>query len=249
MANPMTAALQGEVLPAQGQQPQGQQQGQAQSPTALLDALISRGLGEQGAQQQLVSATPLEGFPTLPNPDPNSAPPLYGEPPGEGYLYARDPWFRQAALVHTDPDVVRLMILRAMEVTAYNMMLPFSQEKVAGNADALLKAAQAYLLIDPSVDNEGVPVATKAGLTAATTAAGHASQAAVQPAQSSTTQPTGPGAHGQVKRGKPVGGFTPPPRVLPGAAAQAVAEMHEHASELLQDVRGSRPRPKPRPSS
>lgn len=237
MANPLASALHGEVLPAAGQEQQ-----QQQSPTALLDALIARGLGQEGAQQQLVSATPLEGYPQVPNPDPNSPPPLYGEPPGEGYLYARDPWFRQGALVHTDPDVVRLMLLRAMEVVAYNLMLPFNEEKAAGNADAALKLAQAYLLIDPAVDAEGVPVAVKAGLTAATAAAGHASQAAV-------AQPTGAGAHGQVKQGKPVGSFNPPKRVLPGAAAQAVAALHEHASEVLQDVRGSRPRPKPRPSS
>lgn len=228
MANPIAQALQGQVEgPAK------------QSGTPLLDALIARGLKQPGAQEQLaLSPTPLEGFPTLPNPDPGSPPPLYGEPPGEGYLYARDPAFRQAALIHTDPEIVRTMLLRAMEVLATNLLLPFNEEKAVGNADAILKLAQSYLLIDPSVDAEGVPVAMKAALSAAGQAAGAAG----------SPQPGGQ-AHGQVKKGANVGGHAQPPRVVPGAAAQAIEQMHEHAEEVLQGARGSRPLPRPRPSS
>lgn len=244
--NPLQALLgagkppqQGEVLPA----------GPGASDTPLLDALMARGLGQAQQHGELESATPLEGYPQAPNPDPNSPPPLFGEPPGEGYLYARDPIFRQAAMVHTTPDIVRVMLLRAMEVAAQNSLLPFNEEGAMKNADAALKFAQAYLLIDPEVDAEGVPVAAKQALQATGQMAVDAGKP--QPAVGGGAAVAGkPGeAHGTVKKGPAVGGHAQPPRVVAGAAAEAIAAMHEHASELLKGARGSRPLPRPRPSS
>lgn len=197
--------------------------------TALVDALIARNLASQGAQP---GQQQLEGT-TLPNPDPNSSPPVYGELPGEGYLFAHDPATRQAAVISTTPEFVRMTILRAMEVAATNAQLPYAEVDVSKQAEALLRMAQAYLLIDPAVDSEGVPVAGKAMAQAAQGIL--TAQAAPQPVSS------GGEAHGTIKK-KP----GQPPRVLPGAAAQNLSNMHEHLEELIQGDRGSRPLPRPR---
>lgn len=211
--------------------------------TALLDALIARGLGDVQGTPEIQQARPLEDVPQLPDPSPGSAPPLYGEAPGEGYMYARAPLVRQRAMVHTDPEVVRQVMLRSMEWLASSAPFPFSQEGAKNQADAVLKLAQAYLLIDPTVDAQGVPVAANLALQMASQQATAATSAAARP------QPAGEGAHGTVKPGKTIGGHTSPPRVLPGAAAQTEAEMHEHAQELLQASRPSHPTPKPRPGA
>src|SRR5437870_4117969 len=156
----------GQDMSAQpGVPPQAPPQDGQGSPTALLDALIARNL-EQVPAELRASLTPLEGYPSLPNPDPNSAPPLYGEPPGEGYLYARDPQTRQRAMVVTNVEVVRDMLLRAMETAAQNALLPFNEVDVEKQGRGALAFAQAYLLIDPSVDSEGVSVAHKAAVSA-----------------------------------------------------------------------------------
>lgn len=231
---PIGRALRGQVEGPQ--QPQG-------NPTANLDALIARGIAGVAGTPEIQSATPLEGYPQLPDPNSGAAPPLYGEAPGEGYLYARAPAFRQAALVHTDPEIVRVMLLRAIETFASSAMLPFNQEGAQKHMDAALKAAQAYLLLDPEVDAEGVNVALRGAIDAANAAVG----AAGQP---SAGQPSSDGqAHGQVKPGKQVGGAQLPPRVGPGRAAQAVLAAHEHAREVLRGARPSRPLPGPRPGS
>lgn len=237
MAGPGPA--QGQVLP-----PALAPAGGAQTvPTPLLDALIARGLDLQPAAGGAQSPTPLEGYPQLPNPDPNSAPPLYGEPPGLGYLYAREAEFRQAALVDTSPELVRKMILRSMEVVAQNVLLPFNEEGAAKNADALLRMAQAYLLIDPSVDAEGVPVAAKAMGQAQTQVVGAVARAEhAPPAQ-------GGEAHGTVKRKVTKSGHAEPPKVVPGAAGQALEKMHENLQQILAGDRGSKPLPRPRPSA
>jgi hypothetical protein len=239
--------------------PPSVQGGDAQPPatdTALLDALMARGIG-QAAPAQLVASGSLEGYPQMPNPDPNSAPPLYGEPPGLGYLYAHDPEFRQMALVSTNPDIVRKMILRAMEVLAYNAMLPFNEEGAAKNADGLLRMAQAYLLIDPEVDAEGVPVAGKQ--TAA--AAGRIATTLASPQPTGGIVPGSPGkgnvkgakgdgeAHGTPAKGPSIAGHAEPPRVTAGAAAKILQEMHLNAEAVLKGARGSRPLPRPRPSA
>jgi hypothetical protein len=229
------------------------------SDTPLLDAMIARGLvsAKQENPQATESATPLEGYPQLPNPDPNSAPPLYGEPPGFGYLYAPDPETRHQSLVRTTPDFVREQILRAMEVIAYNVTLPFNEEGADKNADALLKMAQAYLLIDPSVDADGVPVAGKAMAQAGAQIAVQAGKPGAGPSDgsssasqsSSSSSSSSSGAHGSVSKGPTVGDHAEPARVLAGQAAQILQEMHANAETVLKGARASRPLPRPRPSS
>jgi hypothetical protein len=208
-------------------------------PTALLDALIARNL--EGVPGDVASdATPLESFPELPNPDPNSAPPLYGEPPGEGYLYARDPEARTRAMVHTDPDVVRNMLLRVIETCAQNGLLPFGETDVEKQGRAALAFAQAYLLLDPAVDSEGVNVAHKAAVGAMAQIAQTAAQPPPAPAQS-----TGSGSTA-VKKSPPTGGHGEPPHVLGSRASQMLSEMHQNAEQVLKGARGSRPLPRPR---
>lgn len=87
---------------------------------------------------------------------------LGGELPGQGYLYADDPAKRQQQLVRTTPDFVRANLLRAIEVMTFDLQLPFSEDKKADVGHALLAAAQAYLLLDPSVDQEGVSIEGRA---------------------------------------------------------------------------------------
>ena len=211
-------------------------------PTALLDALIARNLA--GVPAQLASsATPLEGYPSLPNPDPNSGPPLYGEPPGEGYLYAHDPETRQAAMVETNPEVVRDMLLRAMETAAQNALLPFNETDVEKQARAALAFAQSYLLIDPSVDSEGVNVAHKAAVGAMAQMAQSATQP--QPVGGAGARPKAGGST-VVKKGPTVGGHAQPPHVITSQAGQMLQEMHQNAEAVLKGSRGSLPRPRPR---
>lgn len=83
---------------------------------------------------------------------------LGGELPGAGYLYADDPAKRQEQLVKTTPDFVRANLLRAMEVLTFDLQLPFSEDKKADVGKAILECAQAYLLLDPTVDETGNPV-------------------------------------------------------------------------------------------
>lgn len=233
MANPMQRAIGAPAAPG----------GVVEGPdhpatsTALLDALIARGIAAMAQQPELESPTPLEGYPQLPDPNPNAAPPLYGEAPGEGYLYARAPQFRQLALVHTTPEVVRVMLLRFIETAANSASLPFNQEGAQKLMDAALKASQAYLLLDPEVDAEGVNVATRAALTAA--------GSAPAPQQGAPAKADGQ-AHGTVKPGPSP---TSPPRVQPGPAGQAMAALHEHATDVLRGARPDRPLPQPRPGA
>jgi len=221
-------------------------QPQAAIPTPLLDALIARNL-EQLPPAIASSATPLEGYPQLPNPDPNASPPMYGEPPGEGYLYARDPETRQAAMVETNPNVVRDMLLRAMETAAQNALLPFNETDVEKQARAALAFAQSYLLIDPSVDSEGVNVAHKAAVGAMAQMAQSATQpqpvggAGATPRQGART-----GGSTVVKKGPTVGGHAQPPHVITSQAGQMLQEMHQNAEAVLKGSRGSLPRPRPR---
>jgi hypothetical protein len=219
---------------------------QPATPTPLLDALIARNLAGIPAELRS-SMTPLEGYPSLPNPDPNSSPPLYGEPPGEGYLYARDPETRQRAMVETNPDVCRDMLLRAMETAAQNALLPFNETDVEKQGRAALAFAQAYLLIDPSVDAEGVNVAHKA-------AVGAMGQMAVNAAQ---PQPQTAGAASATKRqlggkttvgtkGPTVGQHAEPLRIETSKAGEMLREMHQNAEAVLKGARGALPRPRPR---
>lgn len=209
-------------------------------PTPLLDALIARNL-QQLPPETKASATPLEGYPQLPNPDPNSAPPLYGEPPGEGYLYAKDPQTRQRAMVETDPEVVRDMLLRAMETAAQNSLLPFNEVDPEKLGRAALAFAQAYLLIDPSVDAEGVSVAHKGAVQAMGQMAVDAAKP--QPAPGGGTSGSGSSV---TKKGRSVGGHAQPHRVITSKAGEMLQAMHQNAEDVLKGARGSLPRPRPR---
>src|SRR5215471_13750025 len=219
--------------------PIGAPTGAQPQPTAtpLLDALIARNL-EQLPPEVANSATPLEGYPQLPNPDPNSSPPLNGEPPGEGYLYAHDPETRQRAMVATNPEVVRNMLLRAMETAAQNVLLPFNEVDVEKQGRAALALAQAYLLIDPSVDAEGVNVAHKAAVGAMAQMAQSAAQP--QPAPGATANAKAgagkPQAGGSsvTKKGQTVGGHAEPHKVITSRAGQMLSEMHANAEEVLK---------------
>jgi hypothetical protein len=216
-------------------------------PTPLLDALIARNLASVPAQLAN-SATPLEGYPQLPNPDPNSGPPLYGEPPGEGYLYAHDPQTRQEAMVTTTPEIVRDMCLRAMETAAQNALLPFSETDVEKQGRAALAFAQAYLLIDPTVDSEGVNVAHKAAVGAMAQMAQSSAQPAPGASANAKAGAAKPQAGGSsvVKKGPTVGGHAEPPHVITSKAGQMLSEMHQNAEAVLKGARGSLPRPRPR---
>lgn len=169
---------------------------------------------------------------------PEQPSPLYGEVPGEGYLYQGAPTKRQETLVTTTPEVVRDALLRGIETAAQNSLLPFSENKPAEWGHAALMFAQAYLLLDPEVDNEGVPVGAKA---VGEAAAGHAEHAANASVDAANTQ----AAEEHVTES----GYKEPPRVKLGAAAQKVGEKNKDKSEILKGGRGDNPRPQPRVGS
>lgn len=83
---------------------------------------------------------------------------LGGELPGAGYEFAEDPEKRQANLVQTDAEYVRAALLRAAEVVGIELSMPFGLNKKADLGKALLAISQSYLLLDPTVDAEGVSV-------------------------------------------------------------------------------------------
>lgn len=62
---------------------------------------------------------------------------------------------------------VRAQLLRAMEVCAQNATMPLSSKSPKEYSQAALQFAQAFLLIDPSVDAEGVPLEHHVELNAA----------------------------------------------------------------------------------
>lgn len=98
---------------------------------------------------------------------------LGGELPGQGYLYASDPEERQKQLIQTKPEFVRANILRAIEVMTFDLQLVFSEDKKADIGHAMLFSAQAYLLLDPTVDENGVPVEGPGSVAHANAAAAH----------------------------------------------------------------------------
>jgi hypothetical protein len=191
---------------------------------------------------------------------PEQPPPQYGELPGLGYLYPDAPEHRQATLVETTPDFARASLLRAIEVAAFSCMLPFSENKPGEWGKAILEMAQAYLLLDPTVDQAGVPVGAQAQ------AQGEA-QAEVAHVQGEHAQAVAhiSGGHAQhtarVKeaagagvlqdpetftRGPAVGGHQEPPRVQPNRAEKAIEDANKPKTEVLKGARGDLPRPKPR---
>lgn len=83
---------------------------------------------------------------------------LGAELPGDGYAFPDDPEKRQAQLVKTTPAFVRDNLLRAIEVQSYYAQLPLSEEKPADIGKLILAMAQSFLLLDPTLDAEGVPI-------------------------------------------------------------------------------------------
>jgi hypothetical protein len=81
---------------------------------------------------------------------------LGGDLPGEGFLNPAAPGENEPRITPT-PDQVRDELLRAVRVMAMALQLPYSEEKKADLGHALLAASQSYLLLDPSLDEEGLP--------------------------------------------------------------------------------------------
>lgn len=151
---------------------------------------------------------------------------LSGELPGAGYLFPDSPEERNAAMVPTDPDQVRTWLLRSIEVMAAGAMMPYGEKEPDKYAHAALMMAQAYLLLDPTVDEQGVPVGAEATAQAA-------AQAAFTP-QEEFSKPVDKGGHRE-----------PPKRNVP-PAAQAIQQKNKPKEEVLKGARGSNPRPRPR---
>lgn len=171
-------------------------------------------LGQQGAQQQ---------GPPQPE-EPNR---LSGELPGEGYLFPPAPEKRKASMVPTTPDQTREWLLRSIEAMAIGAMMPYGEKEPDKYAHGALMMAQAYLLLDPTVDEQGVPVGAQQTAAAAATAA-------FPPPQPAFSSQTTKGGHPE-----------PPKRNVP-PAAQAIQQKNKPKEEVLKGARGSNPRPRPR---
>lgn len=180
---------------------------------------------------------------------------LGGELPGAGYLFPDDPQKRQANLVKTTADVTRDALLRAVEVCAQEALMPYGAVAKSEAAKAALAYAQAFLLLDPTVDENGVPVGAQAvaqgqAQEGAALAQGAAQQgvnehkhtlemaAEAHKAQHPELHPDP--EHFTQKPGEP-------PRVAPNAAEEEIELEHKPESEKLKGARGDRPLPKPRP--
>jgi hypothetical protein len=214
---------------------------------------------ESGGQDLEHQAEALNVEAILPNLPPQP-PPQYGELPGEGYLYAHAPTERQRALVDADPETVRKTLLRAIEVCGTNAQLPFSEKGPNEWARAALEFAQAYLLLDPSVDQQGVPVGAQAQ-------AQGAAQKAVAQAQGEATLANTHAQHDRAEQLELVkaaaqahfgqdpevfshpeteSGHELPPRLKDTQAMDRMKKKHENAEEIIRGVRADRPRPQPR---
>lgn len=182
---------------------------------------------------------------TIAKVDPGSAPPQYGEMPGLGYWFAPDPWTRHATLVTTEPEFVRNIILRTMEVAAWNAALPYGEGNPKEWGELMLKAAQAYLLIDPEVDAEGVSIAGKQMASTAGAMAQQEHKVATEP-------PPAPGApanpNAKTVPSAQVGGHVNPPRLAPNVAEQILQSLHGNLETVLRGSHASNPRPRPRVS-
>lgn len=151
---------------------------------------------------------------------PEQPSPLSGELPGSGYLFADAPQERQKALVKTTPEQVRDALLRAIETMAQDCLMPYGEKEPDKLMHGALMAAQAYLLLDPEVDEQGIPVGAEATAQAA--------------AQAAFQTPVDASGHKE-----------PPKRNVP-PAAQAIQKKNQPKEEVLKGARGSNPRPRPR---
>lgn len=190
---------------------------------------------------------------------------LGGELPGAGYLFPDDPEKRQANLVKTTPDQARAALLRAVEVCAFDALLPYGSAPKSEAAKAALAFSQAYLLLDPTVDESGVPVGAQAVAQGQAQEGAHAAQGAAQQAvnehqhgldvaleEHKADMQARMAAHASgatFKRPVDQNGYVEPPRVQPNPAEEAIEAEHKSQSQELRGARGDRPLPKPRPGS
>jgi hypothetical protein len=72
-----------------------------------------------------------------------------------------------AMAVRVTPDDVRQELLLAIKRCAENVTMPLGNKPPKEWSQAALQLSQAYLLLDPSVDSEGVPLAHHIELNAA----------------------------------------------------------------------------------
>ena len=176
---------------------------------------------------------------------------LGGEIPGKGYLFPADPAERKSALIPVDVDQVRDQLLRSLETMAIGLQLPYGAEKKGELGKSILEVAQAYLLLDPSVDATGVPVGAAATAQAEATeglkAQEHGQNMQAKSHEADLAARTAAHASGQAfEHPETLSGYKEPPRVKPNPAEQAIGEAAKPKEEILKGARGDMPRPKPR---
>ena len=154
---------------------------------------------------------------------------LGGDLPGEGFLNPAAPGENEPRVTPT-PDQVRDELLRAVRVMAMALQLPYSEEKKADLGHALLAASQSYLLLDPSLDEEGLP------------AEGPGSKAHAAAAASAEFPPPAPGAPAPSRK------TVSHPTVKPNAAEETLNQRTKSMQKDLKGARGQAPRPRPRVS-
>ena len=84
-----------------------------------------------------------------------------GEVPGDGYLFSPAPSERPKPM-EASPEQVRARLLNGIDALAFAIQLPYGQVSVSDLGKAILELSQSYLLLDPSVDKEGVPIGDRA---------------------------------------------------------------------------------------
>lgn len=215
--------------PPGGQQPAQNGNGQPQQPTGP----ITQGQMEREQAEQVLEQI------------------LGGELPGAGYLFPKTPAERASVLTPTNPEQVRDWLLRATETMAIAASLPYGMDRKGELGKAILECAQAYLLLDPSVDQQGVQIGAAAAAEADATKGVNDHKATLDHAriehEGAMQAAVAAHASGQrFERPITVNGYQEPPKVLPNPAEQAIGEKHKAQSQELKGARGDRPRPQPR---
>lgn len=147
---------------------------------------------------------------------------LGGEIPGEGYLQPQAP-DKLPEPIGTTPERVRGRLLRAIETCAASVAMPFGADKKSDLGKAILEISQSYLLLDPSLDENGVPVE------------GPGSQAHAAAAAQAAFPVPGEGARKTVTH----------PKAEPNAAEEALNDRTKSMQKDLAGARGQTPRPTP----
>lgn len=176
---------------------------------------------------------------------------LSGELPGAEYLFPADPEKRQKNLITTTPEMARAALLRAVETMAQYLTLPYGMDKKAELGKAILECSQSFLLLDPTVDESGVPVGAQATAQAESTQETNAHKAGLdkEVAEHGAHLQANLAAHASgaaFKRAVDANGYVEPPRVQPNSAETGIAEKHKSQSQELKGARGDKPLPKPR---